>query len=301
MIRHKNWFVVLVMIAVLLLSACGGPAETPPAENNESTQEEATATTATEEEPVIAEEEATATSEPTAAPEPTATPEPTPEATEETLDFSDASTLEEIESINSFRIHVEMNAEGDAFAEDEAELAGLTMDGSFIKEPPAQHIVMSFGEGAESGFGTIEFIQIDDKGYTNFGGQWVEVPAEQSPEIDDLTFISPKELGDEINQLERVGDETINGRETVHLYGDKEILANLSTAEDDLGLDQAEEAQLDLWVDKEEGFIVRMSIVAEGTGLNEENPEASGRMEMTINYTDFNADFQIEAPEVSGP
>jgi hypothetical protein len=183
-----------------------------------------------------------------------------------------------------------------------SELAsGLTMEGSFIKEPPAQHIVMSFGEGEENGIGTIEFIQIDDKGYASFGGQWVEAPADQSPEIDDITFISPKELGDDINKLEHVGDETINERETVHLRGDKEILSNLSTSGDDLGLDQAEEAVLDLWVDKEEGFIVKMSIVASGAGLNEEKPEASGRIEMTIDYTDFNADFQIEAPEVSTP
>ncbi|MGH2544429.1 MAG: hypothetical protein ACRDIB_16675, partial [Ardenticatenaceae bacterium] len=58
-------------------------------------------------------------------------------------------------------------------------------------------------------------------------------------------------------------------------------------------------AQVDLWIDQEEGFIVKMELTAEGQGLNEDQPDAEGQIELRLEYSDFNEEFEIEAPEVS--
>ena len=207
-------------------------------------------------------------------------------------------TLDDVADINSFRLRVNIKAGGTAFeAEEGAELlaSGIDVEGSFIKEPASQHIVMALGG---EGVGTFEFVQIEDKGYAKFGEAWAETPVEQAPKIEDLAFLTPADFADALDEFERVGDETVNGRETVHLYADKEVFAKLETGNEELGIDQAEEVKLDLWFDKSEGFIVKMAIVAEGKGLSETDAEAEGRVEMTLEYYDFNEEIVIEAPEI---
>lgn len=226
-------------------------------------------------------------------------------ASKESLDLSNTRTLDQIDQINSFRLRITLQLEGEAFEgqEDfEALDSGVNIEGAFVKEPTAQHIVMSLGGNNNQEVSNIEFIQVGDKGYTNFAGQWIEAPIDDAPSIEDLAFITPKDLADKLEQLERIGDtEQINGRETIHLRADKDTLAKLNSGDQDLGIpNEAEVAEMDLWLDQSESFIVKMQILAEGKGLNEENPQATGRVEMTLEYYDFNEEIVIQAPETSG-
>jgi len=266
---------------VLLLAACGGGESA-----SEGTSEGGAETAETTGGDEVAE------------PEPKAEEEVAP--TEEPLDLSNAKTLDEISDINSFRLRVKIKAEGAAFEGEEGAAAlesGIDVEGSFIKEPASQHIVIALG--GDEGLGAFEFLQVEDQGYTKFGEEWIETPVSEAPKIEDLAFLTPADLADGLDQFKRVGDtETVNGRETVHLYADKDTLAKLETGNEELGIDQAEEVKLDLWFDKSEGFIVKMEIVAEGKGLSETDAEAEGRVEMTLEYYDFNEEIVIEAPEI---
>lgn len=278
---YKRSILSLCLILVLLLAACSG---------------EESASEGTSEGGGEAETSQTTDSDDVAKPEPEVEEEVAP--TEEPLDLSNAKTLDEVADINSFRLRVNIKAEGDAFEGQEgAELlaSGIDVEGSFIKEPASQHIVMALG-GEE--VGTFEFVQIEDQGYAKFGDAWSETPVTEAPKIEDLAFLTPADFADVLDEFERVGDETVNGRETVHLYADKEVFAKLETGDEELGIDQAEEIKLDLWFDKSEGFIVKMAILADGKGLSETDAEAAGRVEMTLEYYDFNEEIVIEAPEI---
>ena len=282
MVLHKKWFLSLLLMLALILAACSGGDE-----GSQGAEEGASNTAEATESEGVAEPELEA--------------EPTP--TEEALDLSNAKTLDEIADINSFRLRINIQAEGDAFATQDGAPqlgSGINIEGAFVKEPAAQHIVMALGDD-DQGLGNLEFIQVDNKGYANFTGEWIEAPIEQAPSIEDLAFMTPADLADGLHELERVGDtETLNGRDTVHLHADKETFAKLNTGDEQIALDEAEEVELDLWFDQADGFIVKMQILAQGKGLNEEDAEATGRVEMTLEYYDFNENIVIETPETSG-
>lgn len=276
---YKRSILSLCLILMLLLAACSGGESA-----SEGTSEGG------------AESSETTNGNEVAEPEPEVEEEVAP--IEEPLDLSNAKALDEVAEINSFRLRINIKAEGDAFEGQEGAAAlasGIDVDGSFVKEPASQHIVMGLGG---EGLGTLEFVQVGDQGYAKFGEAWSEAPADQAPKIEDLAFLTPADLADGLDEFERKGDETVNGRETVHLYADKEVFAKLETGNEELGIDQAEEVTLDLWFDKSEGFIVKMAIVAEGKGLSETDAEAAGRVEMTLEYYDFNEEIVIEAPEI---
>lgn len=273
----KRLLPLLLLALVLLLAACGGGAAQPEASGEtggetaaETAGEEATTGEESAEEPA-AEEEAP-------------------------LDFSEARTLEDIEDINSFRMRVTLEAEGDALAADSdmAMMAGgLSIESAVVKEPAAQHISMSIG-GAEGM--AVEFLTVDGKAYGKMGDQWVESTVDQTPNLEDLMLIKPQDMGEDLSKLERVGNETLNGRETVHLRGDKEMMASLGES-DTSGLTNAENVQFDIWIDQAEGFVVKMEVLAEGKGISEASPDAEGKIHLIVEYYDFNEEIQIEAPE----
>ncbi len=281
---YKRWILLLCLVLTLLLAACSGE-ESTPEEPSESSAETSEGTDEATDEGEVAEPEVEIEVEVPATP------------TVEALDLSNAKTLDEVADINSFRLRVNIKAEGEAFeGEDAAAMlaSGINVEGSFIKEPISQHIVMGLGEG----LGTLEFVQVDNKGYAKFGETWSETEIDQAPKIEDLAFLTPADLANGLDQFENKGDETVNGRETVHLYADKEVFKKLETGDEEIGIDQAEEVMLNLWFDKSDGFIVKMEIVAEGKGLSETDAEATGRVEMTLEYYDFNEEIVIETPEI---
>ncbi|HEX8682423.1 MAG TPA: hypothetical protein VF707_08925 [Ardenticatenaceae bacterium] len=328
----QRWFAVIILAMMLLLAACGGTAQpetdqaetdtnTPaaaatnttapaPTEAEEPTEEpEEEPTEEPEEEPTEEPEE-----EPTEEPEEEPTEEPEEEPTEEadTGDEGDDTTSEGqslfavVDDIDTFRLRTTVTTEGEAFEEGEAaNLTSFSMEGEFVREPPAQRLSISTPEGADDesmlgGLGNFEMIQIGDTGYMNLGTGWTEMPGgDLMSGFAEFTFIDPESMNISLDEMERVGEEEVNGRNTVHLRGGEEFVTAMNEDDETFSMENLEEAQVDLWVDEEDNFIVRMQMVAEGTGVNEENPDATGRIEILIEYYDFNEDITIEAPEVA--
>jgi hypothetical protein len=216
------------------------------------------------------------------------------------LDLNDLKSIDEVDSINTYRAHLSVNVSGEVF--EEAGMAGesatFTLDGEFIKNPLAQRIIMSMNEGEISD--EIEVIIVDGRSFIKIDGQWEETasPVIDSSEMTDA--INQTELPDIGDLFKSVGTETVNGRQTIHYRADKESLA-LATIDDPQAqqfLANAEEAQIDIWVDQSEKFIVKAELVLAGKGFDETNPNASGRIEGLLEFYDFNAPVTITAPEV---
>ena len=64
------------------------------------------------------------------------------------------------------------------------------------------------------------------------------------------------------------------------------------------GLEELETATGDVWVTKD-GIVMKWIMHFEGTGINEQNPDAEGAMDIAYELHDINAsDIDIQAPEV---
>lgn len=288
---RKLWLSTL-LIATVALAGCGG-GEKPSAATSA-----AGATSATQPEATAVPEEPT--TPPTAAPTPTAKPTsaPTESPKAEPAELIEVSGVKaqsvlDVESIDSFRISLSFRMEGEAFSENQA---SGTIEGAFTRKPRAHHLVIQV-EGEEEQPGEFEIIQIEDQIYLQVAGQWMEAPAGAAPQLEDYYLFGDELKAEEtIAGLERVGEETVNGRQTIHYRGDRAFLTTNEVGGGEFDVENAETAQYDVWIDKAEGFPVKQTVVFEGAGVNPQNPEASGRVEYVLEYYDFNADITIEAP-----
>lgn len=301
--RRTRWLWLVLMVGTLLLAACGGRAA-PAAEATEpavteETLPKATATAAPTEEPTEV-----PTEEPTEEPE----EEPTEPATGLNPGSIQRGDLSQLEEVDSFRMRMEISAEGEAFEEGDSPFMGggvFLIEMAFTREPLAQHVSLSVEtDDPENsplmGFESLEVIQVGDTAYTNFGSGWVQTPAEEAIDASDFTFISPDDFVDDMEDLEEVGVEEVNGRPALHLRGDRDLIAAMNADDGEFNLDDVDEAQIDLWIDQELNVVTRMELVAAGRGLNEEAPDADGRMTILLEYYDINEPFTIEPPEDSG-
>lgn len=301
---NKRWFMPFLLVLVLVLAACGGAAAQPTPAPTSTTAE------TTQGGDDAGEEEATEVPEPTAEPteevEPTEEPEPTAEPTEEVETdepsiLGESTTIEDAEDITSYRFSATITASGEAFEGDE-DMAmfsdGITIEGAFTKEPPASDVALEI-----PGLGEIGFREVDGSAYANFGGMWTESSSDEALNVDDLSPITADDIGDDLDRMEDLGEEEVNGRDTDHYQADKELLQEIAEEKgetSDFNFADADEASLDVWLDQEYGFVVKMELVAEGEGLNDQAPDSSGRIEFLIEYFDFNSDdIVIEVPEIT--
>ncbi len=306
--RHiRRWVAGLLLVVAMLLVACGGSGNETPAAATATTAPPA-ASEATEPDT----EEATATAvidiDETQVPTEVPTEVPTQEAMATSESGSDDGGIEsrspqEIESITSFRVRMTVSTEGEAFASSEDAPSGsISIEGSFTKEPVAQQLEMTFDVDSDemAALGnSIGYIQMGDQAYTRLGEEWIAVPADESaPDINEFLFIRPSDIVDNLDKMERVGEETLNGREALHLRADRDTLVEIDENNSSgMDLEKVEEAQMDIWVDAEENFVVKMELVAEGKGLNDADPDLEGRLELLVEYYDINEEFEIELPE----
>jgi hypothetical protein len=289
------------LLLTLTLAACGGGESTPePAEEVEPTvaSEPTSAPTATE-----PETETEATEEPTAPPSPTAAPtavtseEPEATAAETSVEVSgvEAQSVLDVASIERFRIRLTFTMEGEAYPES---AVNGTIEGAFTTDPRANHLVIQ-AEGQAELSGTFEIIQIEDQIYLKAAGQWIEAPAGTAPQLEDYYLFGDElEAEETVTGLERVGAETVNGRQTIHYRGAQAFLTANEVSGAAFDIENAETAQYDVWIDEAEGFPVKQTVLFDGPGVNPQNPEATGRIEYVLEYYDFNAEeITIEAPE----
>jgi hypothetical protein len=288
------------LLLALTLAACGGgPGAPAPAEEAEptATTEPTSAPTVTEPEPETETTEEP-TSPPSPTPAPTAVPTEEPGATPVEVRGVEAQSILDVASIDSFRIRLNFTMEGEAYPE--SAMNG-TIEGEFTTEPRANHLVIQ-AEGQAELTGTFEIIQIDDQIYLKAAGQWIQAPAGTAPQLEDYYLFGDElEAQETLTGLTRVGEETVNGRQTVHYRGTQAFLTANEVSGAAFDVDNAETAQYDVWIDQAEGFPVKQTVLFDGPGVNPEAPEATGRIEYVLEYDDFNAeDITIEAPEAIG-
>ncbi len=303
--HNKRWFLPFLILLTFVLAACGGAADT----STEGGTDIAVApTTATDDSSGEASAAATKAPAATAVPTKAATKEAaasTKVASDTTSSggsLSDVQSLDTLEGVNSYRFKMELKVMGDAFASD-PDMAmmgdGVTIEGAVVKEPAAQDLAMSL-----AGLGDIGFRLVDGKAYTSFGSEWFESEPGEAPAVNDLVPITPEDIKQDLNDVERVGVEDVDGRPATHYRADKEQMAAISEAQSEDGASDsgfnfgdADKAQLDFWVDNEFGFISKMDLTASGKGINSDAPEAEGSVEVHLEYSDINRDIVIEAPE----
>lgn len=253
-------FFLLLAGSLLLLSGCGGnnPAPVP--------QTEPAAPTV-----VVATEK----------PAEPAAPSPAAEAAQP-FGGEPALTVEQVASIETYRMRVEVMSEGKPTVQVEV---------AHVKTPLAEDDQVTLYQNSEPIQVDVRFI--NDVLYLNNGEKWTVI---STFNLAELTVVTPAGLAGAAPDMTLVGEEDMSGRKTLHLQGDKTVIPDIQAGSDTLSVKGAEAAQLDLWLDAEEHFIVKLlfSLTLEGKTFTTE-----------FLYYDFNAPIVVEVPtnveEVTGP
>ena len=194
-----------------------------------------------------------------------------------------ATTVDEISSITRYRMRMTLNNHGSDRWPDY-----VTGEGAYVVAPHAEEVTLIFEEGENSQ--QVSMTVITDTYYLQEGEMVMQT---SSPAIDllELTLFDPKDATTLAYNFVQLEEEPLNDRTTIHYQGDPKLLPTEAQA----NLAMLGTATLDLWVDKEENFIVAMAIRAYGV---DGNPDAS--YEMRLDYFDFNnPDIVIGAPELT--
>jgi hypothetical protein len=136
----------------------------------------------------------------------------------------------------------------------------------------------------------VQFVAIGEDQYlTNpLNGEWEQAPPELQT---DVTGIFDPEVGigallADLQNLERLADEQVEGTQTVHLRGTLPGSALAAFAAD---LEGTDEVTIDLWAGTEDRRIRRI-IITEPANAEGETPT------WTFNFSNFDADVTIEPP-----
>jgi hypothetical protein len=238
------------------------PSETPPGatateamESTPTTVDEPTETTAPDDEPTptaeAAESPTAADSTPTNEVEATPSEESDPlgeldEASVvlENFTLSSTTSFESEDGVNSsiYEIMVEQSA------------------------PDEQHIVIHIDDAVTDSVTDIEYWWLGDQAWmSSDGSEPLEMPADGGSMFESSLFLIVPDM-EGVEDVEDLGGETIDGRETTHYRIDASQIPNLSDemAEDGTGFNDPE-GTVDIWVDDEENFIVQMTYDIEWT------------------------------------
>lgn len=173
-----------------------------------------------------------------------------------------------------------------------------------------------FADVAAGMFSEIAFRQIGDTAYVKFPfftamlgseTEWVSMPADEGDAFasDFETFpTDPSEIIENFDEegasIEEVGADTVNGVEATHYRitldpGAMDLSAEEEAELADSGILTTGVIPMDIWI-SEEGYMTRMVMVIDGTGLDSASGEEFESMTMTYNVFDINAGVVIEEP-----
>ena len=303
---------LVVLLAVLLLmgslacSASGsveveGP-EVTIAVGGDETTEEAVAPT----EPAAATEEATAeapapteaASPPTEAPAPTeqptvAPPPPPPPADQDPLEAADIPELqvltldphgEGLGNLATFRQRMTVN-----FVAQDTDYSGTyNYEAEVNTADQAVHITLT-AEGAaaqELPSNQVQAIWIGTRLWLKVGNQpWVPVPESVAELQFDEQMMSVGEFLPYVEHFDRVGEETVNGVQTVHYTYNSTNIPSQYGAIDGHG---------DVYVAVDGGYVVRYTL--DGSGTFEQNFQGSGTISLVYDTYDVGAAISIQPP-----
>ena len=196
----------------------------------------------------------------------------------------------DIAAINSYTFFSRIVMAGEAFAIP----SDTIVKARVVKDQAAYQLVMTVA-GLET-----TIIQIGDTTYTQADvgvDIWVRGPASESLyALQDYEYVAGEDYLDDLGQMENLGVEEINGRRATHYRADREALAAINDPAIDFDFSQADEAQLDIWIDLEFNFPIKSVFIGEGVGMNTTDRSRSGRMELYSEFGEINGDFTIEAP-----
>lgn len=189
-----------------------------------------------------------------------------------------AQTVAQVDSIQSYRMHVEVINDGQPSA---------IIEVAHVKEPLAEDDLVTFYQQGTPTTANVRFV--NDTLFLNNGDKWTVI---STFNLAELTIITPSGMAAAAPKLRVVGREELSGRTTLHLQGGKEAIPDIQTATGAVSVQAAEAAQLDLWVDVEERFVVKVlfSLTVEGKTFTTE-----------FLYYDFNAPIVVEAPTNVAP
>ena len=265
--------IALIFLTILALLAAGCK---PPVEKAGSTDqgaqessEKPVAKSEQEEKPEQPKPTATATPEPKS--KPSATPEP-----EEELKFSELRTPDELDS---YRVVHMMTWE----SENTEDSGSMELTTEFVRNPPAQRIVMRDLKNEEE---SVESIQIGDTNYIKFGDEWTAIQSEDQEITEAGDFWTPETFLGE-GEGRYLGKENINGVDTRHYRYDK--TAFMGTAM----ITNLESAQADVWVSTK--FNVYARVEMHVVGVDDDGNKVT--FTLVSNLTSINESIKIEAPE----
>lgn len=294
--KRVSWIVLLALVFALALTACGG--DEPEATVAPVAQEETAAVV--EEAPAAAEE--TAVEEPVVeepvAEEPAAEPES--EVMEEVEVALADLNLSSLDELTSYRYDMVMDITA---ADDTGEevTQSVQMILAVSTDPPATSMSM-IAEGQEGlegmeSMGDIEFVQIGDTSYIVMGEMGcMALPADEDTGMstDELTAgFTPEALLEDLENVTLVGEETIDGIETLHYTYDE-----MSMMEEEMtGIENMEGH---IYLAKDGGYLVRSIIDVVGNSKYMEGMAAegvqSGVTHIEMNLKDVNENVEIVIP-----
>lgn len=312
----KRKTLVLTLLALLLifaLAACGGEkgeetAATPASTATSETQSSDAG--AAKVEPTATPVPPTPTPEPTATPVP---PTPTPEPKEEMA--SQFARIEDV--VNSYHSVGEFIYEITTKPADDTDSANIhfVMESDWVKadNPYGYNIAttisgfdLSQSENGEDIPQDMQMVLVDDTSYIKFGDQWVSASRSDVGEEDTLS-INIDDFISDMDEVEKVGKETINGIKTIH-YRYKDTSSFKDTLNDILSSQLGEDEDLtqfkavgtqtsgDIWIAEKGQYAVKVEINMETT-FKGEDKEVHIKGSSLMEISDVNGDITVEPPE----
>lgn len=315
-------YTIFILLIVFALAACGGKKEEPKSTDNgakttstKSANTEPTTSAKTNSESNNA--AATATPEP-----PTATPEhptPTSEPTEEIKD--NFAKIEDVVNSYHSETHVSYTISSEPSQEDYTstfEMAIATdwtkADNAFGSNQSVAIKGLNMADNSDQDTPQeIAMISVDDTMYMKMGDQWITAPRDQADNEESMS-ISLDDLVENMDELDRVGKEKVNGVDTIH-YKYKDINLFKNTLNDILQQelqDKTDASQFklddaksngDIWIAKKGGYVVKVDINTDATfkkidSATDANAPDKIRVQMSnvTNVTDVNGNITIEPP-----
>ena len=288
--KRVLWIVLLALVFALALTACGGDVPEATVEAPAPTE----VVSAVVDEPAT--KEASMAEEETAVEQPVAEPEVAVE-TEVALADLNISNFDEL---NSYRYNMTMSIAATDAAGAEV-VQSIQMILSVTTDPPATSMLMK-AEGQEGldgmeSMGDIEFVQLEDTSYIvmgEMGCMALPADAEGSMSTDELTAgFTPEALMEDLENVTLVGEETINGIDTLHYtYDEKSMVTEAMT-----GIQSMEGH---IYLAKDGGYMVRSIVDVVGNSKYMADMAAegvqSGVTHIEMNLEDVNGSVEIVMP-----
>ncbi|MEZ4860918.1 MAG: hypothetical protein R3C14_06405 [Caldilineaceae bacterium] len=209
-----------------------------------------------------------------------------PQAGTTTTDPLQVHAVEEVAAINSYRLQILIDSE------DARGVNHIQVDGSYIKEPPANQVLMQFQDGGQAR--TVETRLVNGVHYMKSGEMLVQTP-DVAMDVTEFTQITPRSITELNQDFTLVGEETVSNRMTAHYQGGPQAVPTGGTEGDRFDLTGVTSAKIDLWLDQVGNFIVKMEISVEGLAH-----DPTARYHLSFTYHDFNStDIVIDAPAAS--